>query len=214
VHVPNFTVSANDKHFRAIADIMTNLVLYSDAAHKTRSDKLETLLFSYDFTDLLSAADVIADLQNRLRDAVEATRDQESRLLGLGEYGRTEMLRLKAHTLSVAEELTFIFDAIKLAQDKSDEHNDQRSALLLHASSNEVAWRMFDASGDLLAKLAVRNIDFSWLSRQDSSTVNKLNVGDLQAFAGSPKAIWPEILSKHDEPSNHPLLKVCGLFVL
>jgi hypothetical protein len=193
---------------------MTNLVLYSDAAHKTRSEKLETLLFSYDFTDLSSAADVVASLQTRLRDAVEATKSQESRLLGLGEYGRTEMLRLKAHTLSLSEELTFIFDAIKMAQDKADEHNDHKSALLMRASSSEVSWRMLDHEGDLLAKLAVRDIDFSWLSRQDSSTVNKLIVGDLQAFAGSPKAIWAEILSKHDEPSNHPLSKVCGIILL
>jgi hypothetical protein len=60
----------------------------------------------------------------------------------------------------------------------------------------------------MLAKLVVQNIDFFWLSRQDSSTVNNLTVGNLQAFDGSQDARWAEILSKHDEPANHPLLKV------
>lgn len=217
MHVPQFTVSATDKHFQAISDIVTNLVLYSDAAHKTRSDKLDTLLFSYDFTDLASAAHVVSDLQARLRQVVEAERAAESRLVSLGDHGKAELLTLKAQILSLAEELTLIFDAIKLAQDKVDEHHDHKSALLLRTSSSEISWRMLDDQRDLLAKLAVRDIDYSWLSRQDSSTVNKLQAGDLQAFAGSPRAVWAEILSKHNEPSNHPLLKVslsCGLLWL
>jgi hypothetical protein len=38
--------------------------------------------------------------------------------------------------------------------------------------------------------------------------VSKLVLGDLQAFAGSQKAVWSEILSKSEEPANHPLVKV------
>lgn len=206
--MPNFTVTAKDKHFQAISDVVTDLLLYSDSAHKTRSDKLDTLLFSYDFTDLASAAHVVSDLQARLRQVVEAERAAESRLIASGDHGKTELLALKAQIMSFAEELTLIFDAIKLAQDKVDENHDHKSALLLRTSSSEISWRMLDDHGDLLAKLAVRDIDYSWLSRQDSSTVSKLQAGDLQAFAGSPKAVWPEIIAKHDEPSNHPLLKV------
>ena len=67
LHVPRFTVSANDRHFQAISNIVTNLVLFTDAAHKTRAEKLEGLLFSYDFTNLASAADVVANMQQRLR---------------------------------------------------------------------------------------------------------------------------------------------------
>jgi hypothetical protein len=138
-------------------------------------------------------------------------RIQRMQLLGLADFGKVEILKLKAQALSLAEELNLIFDAIKSAQDKVDDQSDRKSALMLRASSNEISWRMLDDQRDLLAKLAVRNIDFSWLSRADSSTVNKLVVGDLQAFAGSPKAVWAEILSKSEEPANHPLVKVSRL---
>jgi hypothetical protein len=67
---------------------------------------------------------------------------------------------------------------------------------------------MLDDQREMLAKLVVQNIDFFWLNRQDSSTVNNLTVGNLQAFDGSRDARWAEILSKYDEPANHPLLKV------
>ncbi|KZT74332.1 hypothetical protein DAEQUDRAFT_761200 [Daedalea quercina L-15889] len=207
VHVPRFTVSANDRHFQAISNIVTNLVLVSNAASKDRSDKLEKMVFSYDFTNLGSAADVVANMQVRLRHAFETRREAVHKLRGAGDQGQVEIYKIDAHILLLAEELNLTFDAIKMAQDKSAEHSEQKSALLLHASSSDISWRMIDRHEQLLAKLAVRDIHFYWLSRQDSSLVNTLVAGDLQAFDGSADAEWTEILSKYDEPSAHPLVK-------
>ncbi|TFK75811.1 hypothetical protein BDN72DRAFT_809463 [Pluteus cervinus] len=207
IHVPKFTVTANDDHFHTISQVVTKLLLFSDATHKTRLDKLETLLFTYDFTDLGSAAAVVADLQSRLRSAMETERNAEIYHHKVEETGRLELLKLKAHIYLLSEELSLIFDAIKLAQDRYDGNTNQRSALLLHASSSEISWHMLDERPDLLAKLVVQRIHFYWLSRQDSSTANNLEVGDMQAFDGSQQAFWPEILSKHSEPQNHPLMK-------
>ncbi|KAH8105900.1 golgi-body localization protein domain-containing protein [Cristinia sonorae] len=206
-HVPRFTVSANDRHFQAISNIVTDLLLFSNAALKTRSERLEKMLFSYDFTNVSSAADVVADLQSRLRHAVEMKREADWKLLRYGEEGEVERLKIYAHILLLSEELTYVFDAIKLAQDKVNNRTGQNSALLLHASSSEISWRMLDRMDQLLAKLAVREIDFHWLSRQDSSVVNNLAVGDMQAFDGAADAEWTEILSKFEEKSNHPLVK-------
>lgn len=210
VHIPRFKVSASDEQFQAISHIVAKLLLFSDAAYKTRLDKLETLLFTYDFTDLAGAADVISSLQRRLKDAMEARRIVENnhapRLQEKG--GKLELLKLKAHIFLLSEELNLLFDAIKLAQDRFDDRTDQTSALLLHASSHEISWHMLDDRRDLLSRLVVQDIDFYWLNRQDSSTGNNLTVGNLQAFDGSRHAVWAEILSKYNEPANHPLLKV------
>ncbi|KAF8974465.1 golgi-body localization protein domain-containing protein [Flammula alnicola] len=214
VHIPRFTVSANTEHFQAISTIVTNLLLFSDPAHKTRLDKLETLIFTYDFTDLASAANVVSSLQCRLRDALETERLTRRNWRRLEEEdGRLSLLQLKAHIFLLSEELNLLFDSIKMAQDRFDDQTDQKSALLLHASSSEISWRMLDARRNLLSKLVVTNINFNWLSRQDSSTVNHLTIGNLSAFDGSRYALWTEILSKYDDPPNHPLLKR-GLFLL
>ncbi|KAG2152335.1 golgi-body localization protein domain-containing protein [Suillus cothurnatus] len=207
VRVPRFTVSASDRHFQSISNIITNLILFSDAAHKTRLEKIEALLFAYDFTDFTSAANVVSDLQSRLRNALETRRDAENHALSAISETKLEIIKLKAHIFLLTEELNLIFDAIKLAQDRADERSDQKSALLLLASSSEISWQMLDDHQELLAKLAVRDIDFSWLSKQDSSTMTNLVVGDLQAFDGSPCAPWPEIVSKFEDPSNHPMCK-------
>lgn len=207
VRVPRFTVSASDRYFQSISNIITNLILFTDAAHKIRLERLEALLFAYDFTDFASAANVVSDLQSRLRNALETRRDAENHALSAVSETRLEIIKLKAHIFLLTEELNLIFDAIKLAQDRADERSDQKSALLLLASSSEISWQMLDDHQELLAKLAVRDIDFSWLSKQDSSTMTNLVVGDLQAFDGSPHALWPEIVSKFEDPSNHPMCK-------
>lgn len=212
IHSPRFSVGATEDHFQVISRVITKVLLFSDPAQKTRLDKLETLLFAYDFTDLASAAKVVSSIQQRLRSAIEMQRAAGS-LVNLADPStRVEMLKLRAHIYLLSEELNLLFDAIKLAQDRSDDHTD-KSAVMLHASSSEISWRMLDKSRDMLAKLVVQNTDFHWLSRQDSSTVNHLSVGNLQAFDGSRDAVWQEILAKHDEPANHPLLKR-GLFLL
>ncbi|KAJ3774447.1 golgi-body localization protein domain-containing protein [Lentinula raphanica] len=216
VQIPRFTVTASDHHFETISNIITRLLLYSDAAHKTRLDHLETVLFQFDFTDLTSSTEVISDLQSQMRKALDVEYLSLKNSRPGEEESQLELMRLRAHMFLLAERLNFMFEAIKLAQDRRDrrdERTDRKSATLLHASSSEISWRMVDENRDLLAKLAVQNIDFYWLRRQDSSTVNHLTVGDLQAFDGSRDATWAEIVSKHDEPAYHPLLKR-GLFLL
>lgn len=173
-------------------------------------EKLETLLFAYDFTDLRSAARVVSNLQNRLRNVMDTRNDVSRQTRGHRSQPKMELLKLQAHMHLLAEELNLIFDAIRLVQSRTDGSTDKKSALLLHASSTEISWKMLDEDRELLAKLAVRNIDFSWLSKQDSSTVSSLMIGDLQVFDGSPHAIWTEIVSRYEEPSNHPLSKVAA----
>ncbi|KAI5893473.1 uncharacterized protein SCHCODRAFT_02747457 [Schizophyllum commune H4-8] len=212
IHSPRFTAGATENHFQVISRVITKVLLFSDPAHKTRLDRLETLLFAYDFTDLQSAAKVVSSIQQRLRSALEMQRAAGSLANFADPSARVEMLKLRAHIYLLSEELNLLFDAIKLAQDRSDDHTD-KSAVMLHASSSEISWRMLDKSREMLAKLVIQNADFHWLNRQDSSTVNHLSVGNLQAFDGSRDAVWQEILAKHDEPTNHPLLKR-GLFLL
>lgn len=210
MQIPRFTVTASDHHFETISNIITRLLLYSDAAHKTRLDHLETLLFEYDFTDLTTSTAVISDLQRQMRKALDVEYLMEKTHRAGEAEPQLELMRLRAHMFLLAERLNFLFEAIKRAQDRKDEQADRKSATLLYASSSELSWRMVDENRDLLAKLAVQNIDFYWLRRQDSSTVNHLTVRNLQAFDGSRDVIWTEILSKYDEPAHHPLLKVSG----
>jgi hypothetical protein len=179
--MPRFSVSANSRGFASIANIITNLLLHSDSAHKLHLNKVETLLFSYDFTDLYAAAVVVEDLQTRLRHAIEQKVGLESSIEVGDEQGQLEIMKAKGHIFLLTEELNFIFDAIQLAQQKVDDKYDEtKLALKVHASSREISWDMIDTTSEMIAKLALRGIDFTWLNRQDGSIVNTLSLNDIQ----------------------------------
>ncbi|KIJ56610.1 hypothetical protein M422DRAFT_218123 [Sphaerobolus stellatus SS14] len=207
VDVPRFSFAADSRAFAAVGDIVSGLLLFSDPAYKARMTQLETMTFSYDFTDLGSAAKVIADLQFRIR---RLTRLEETFSFrgDFDEAGQQNMLASKAHIFKLSQELNLIFDAIRLAQESEDERNqEKKSALQVEFSASEISWLILDETRELLAKLAVRGIHFSWLSRKDSSTNSMLSLVDLQAFDGSPDALWPEILAKYNEPPTHRMIK-------
>ena len=186
IHVPRFTVSANSKNFESIANVITTLLLRSDAVHKTHLSKVETLLFSYDFTDLSAVADVVENIQSRLRRSFEHEHDLESMITQDDDRARTDLMKMKAHIFLLSEELNLIFEAINLAQQKADDkHNDTKMALKVNASARELSWGMVDSAGEMIAKLAVRGVEHNWLNRQDGSTVNNLLVVDLQVCKAS-----------------------------
>lgn len=179
--MPRFSVSANSKGFESIANIITNLLLQSDSVHKLRLSKIETLLFSYDFSDFYAAAEVVQDLQTRLRRALDQKYLLQNQIDEVDEEGQLEVLRMEAHNFVLSEELNTIFDAIQLAQQKQDDkYDDTKLALKVHASSREISWGMVDGTNEMIAKLALRGIDFTWLNRQDGSIVNNLLLKDLQ----------------------------------
>lgn len=203
VDIPSFSVAAKSDNFVAIYNVVTDLLLYSDPSHSRHNEKLETFLYSYDFSDFSVAADVVANLQSRIRQMLEVSKGYEAKFDDLDDQGKLDSVAVKAQLFDLTEEMNLVFGAIQLAQAKLSSSNDEhRSALRLDASSREISWRMLDQNSDLLAKLSVRGIDFSWLSRNDSSTANKLTIEDLQALDGSPNALFPEMVVKCDNPTS------------
>lgn len=177
INIPQFTVTADDRHFRTISNLVSKLVLFTDAHQKVHTDRLETLLFTYDFTDIPSVVMVVVDVQAKLRRAIETAKLAESGDLIETELGHKEYTGLRAHIQTLTEELSFLFEAIKLAQDKSSNPSEMASALLLKAWSAELSWKMLDEQRELLAKLVCKGTQFSWLSRQDSKLFSYFRAG-------------------------------------
>jgi len=166
-------------------------------------------LFKFDFADFSSAADVVSTLQTRIRRLVQVARMYDLAFDTLDEAGQMDALSVHAHLTSLVEELDFIFAAIRLAQEKAHDFDDNlTSALRLDARSELISWHMLGADSNLLAKLAVKGVNFAWTSRKDSSTTNSVTIKDLQALNGDPNTAFSEILVLHPQPSNHAMVKV------
>ncbi|KZO94872.1 hypothetical protein CALVIDRAFT_538650 [Calocera viscosa TUFC12733] len=207
VGIPSFSVSADARNFAAIYNVVTDLLLYRDPAQKARTQKLETFLYSYDFTDLYSAADVVSGLQRRMRYLAEA--EKANILRPAHDGAMQEQLAVRAEMQNLAEELSFIFDAIKLKQDKAGGRamEGDSSAVRLETYVSDISWMMLDPRHALLAKLSAKGITFSWLSRKDGSASSTLDLDDLMALNSTPEALFPEIICKYERPANHPMVK-------
>jgi hypothetical protein len=201
-------VVANSQHFGAIYDVVANLLLYSDPSHSRRNRQVESFLYTFDFRDVAASADVVSKLQARIRQLRLVSRSYELQLRQLDDGEKLDLLAVKQEGLMLSEELDTLFEAIKLAQEKGDGGNEaNKSALLLQAFSDEIAWNMMDTESNLMAKLSVRGINYSWLNCADSSTQNSLRIDDLQALNCAPNALFPEMLVKYDKPSQTSVIR-------
>lgn len=209
VRCPRFAVSANSTHFGALYNIVTDLILYRAPTWKEHSKQLEAMLLSYDFKDTALLADVVADLQMRIRRAVELDAQYQLCFNELNEGGRLALFELKAHLHELIEELLLITEAITASEDaKSDDEKDKKSALRIEAHAQDLSWNMMgESDGQLLAKLSIKGPSFTWLNKADSSASNSLSIVDLAAVNVDPEAAFPEIISKWNKAADHPMAK-------
>lgn len=209
VRCPRFAVSANSTHFGAMYNIVTDLILYRAPSWREHSKQLEAMLLSYDFTNSDLLADVVADLQVRIRRAVELDAQYQLHFDELNESGRLDLFDLKAHLQELIEELLLITEAITASEDsKSDDEKDKKSALRMEAHAHDLSWNMMgESDGELLAKLSIRGPSFTWLNKADNSAANSLSIVDLSAVNVHPDAYFPEIISKWNKAPDHPMAK-------
>ncbi|SPO27179.1 uncharacterized protein UTRI_10641_B [Ustilago trichophora] len=209
LNCPRFSVSANGEHFAALYNVVTDLILYRDPAHRDHAKRLEEMMFSYDFTDVSGLADIVAALQLRIREARSLVEQYQAVADRLNERGKADFVALLGETADLVEELNLIMDAITTSQDsKGGADREKKSALRFMTQAQEVAWNMIgDEAGQLVAKLALRGISFSWLNKADNSAANTLSIQDLQALSVDPNAVFAEIITKHTRAQDHPMAK-------
>ncbi|SPO27524.1 uncharacterized protein UTRI_10641 [Ustilago trichophora] len=209
LNCPRFSVSANGEHFAALYNVVTDLILYRDPAHRDHAKRLEEMMFSYDFTDVSGLADIVAALQLRIREARSLVEQYQAVAERLNERGKADFVAVLGETLDLVEELNLIMDAITTSQDsKGGADREKKSALRFMTQAQEVAWNMIgDEAGQLVAKLALRGISFSWLNKADNSAANTLSIQDLQALNVDPNAVFAEIITKHARAQDHPMAK-------
>lgn len=211
VECDKFSVSANPDHFAAIYNVVTDLLLYSDPLQKSRSKKLEEVVFTHDFADLAGATEIVTNLQQRIRDLVGLAQQFQPHLDELDDDGRLELFVGRAEFVKLSEELNLVVQAITRAQDlngASKGLSNKTAGIQFEARASELVWHMLDKSDTPFTKFSVNGVEFSWISKQDSSISNRLIIKDLKALNSSPEHVFAEIIAKHETVVEHELCKV------
>lgn len=205
-----FSVSANPDHFAGIYNVVTDLLLCSDPKQKRRSKKLEDVVFTHDFNNLEEAADIVARLQYRLRNLADICQQFQIHLDNLDNDNRMELYRNTAEFIYFSNELNLVVRAITLAQNyngSSKSYRDVNAGVQFEGRATELVWHMIDKSDTPFVKLSVNGVEFSWMSKQDSSVSNRLIIQDLKALNSSPEPVFAEIIAKYNQPIEQKVKK-------
>lgn len=198
VDCERFTVNATSIHFAAIYDVITNLILYTDPNQKARTQKVEQLALSRDFSDSADIATNVERQQNELRtlkqhihrtmdgqDKIHRTKDEFHRNL------TTQMFELNERK----DVLTLWLEAMQASQ--ASRSPSKVTGMRLDAKAKEITWHMREGDGKPLAKVAVNNVYFCWRNRSDGGVSNSLVIRDLIALNSGVDPYFSEIISKH-----------------
>ena len=206
VSVGKLSVSANPQQFAAFFSIVTDLILYSDSAHRTRTERLEAALLLHDFSDLEARADVVVSYQERIRDMLRDIKRQERDIDIMDTAERLEFFACQGAMLAESEELSLEIEAIRQAQQRSiSVSSEGNSGLNLNATAHELVWHMLSEMNIPMIKVAVIGVVFDWLSKSDSTVANTLIIKDMQALNSSPEHLFPEIVGKYQGAPDHEL---------
>lgn len=213
-NISRFTLQANSDHFTSLYNVVTDLLLYADPSSRSRLDKLEAFSLNNDISDPASTASEIAFRQRRIRALGEQLNDFSLRQGDLRPSERSEMNIIASNLMSQSEELSLIFDAVQLVQERDESATETKAGIRLEATSKDLTWDLNQHDGTLLARLAVRSIDFLWISSHDGSSASRLKIKDLEALDGRPGANFPEMITKNKKwLQDNAMSKVSSLTV-
>lgn len=203
--VRRLAINATPKHYQAIFNVVTNLILYNDPAQSLRSKELQQLLLVEDFSDLDAVGDRVGAQQDRVRQEDERLQAMHEQMRG-GNAEPIQRYALIAQRAVRVRELRMLMQAVTTKQTSGEISKRSAGAgLQIGAQAEEVEWEMLTVDKQTLAQLIITEIDFAWRSRQDSSVSNEIRVGDLVAINPKGEAAFAEIIGKLDETPDGPL---------
>jgi len=183
-------MSATSKHYTALYDVVTDLLMYQDPDHRHRSDRIDSFVFAFDRKDR-DPQQLIMDLfslQQSIRSLTALQRGYEANADLLTEEGKGELFKIRTDQLEATEQLFTVF---------ADARAALKSASRMDVRVGGIAWHMLQDNLKPLVKLDIEGTLYSHLSNKDGSTDSALAIGDLSALNSDADAIYPEVMVRY-----------------
>ncbi|KAB8253139.1 mitochondrial protein from FMP27-domain-containing protein [Aspergillus flavus] len=231
-------ISVEFPHLRAICDsaeyysmyiIVLDLLLYSEPLEKVRSERLERIMLSSDFSDLRGAPEMVFKLQSRIRHLEEIKEHFQIHAKYLDKQGWEDRLELEKDLAQCEDELFFLMKAITTSQRRIDPTMSGAHGLMRwNISAHEVVWHLMKDETEPLVEFQLRNAEYERTDNSDGSNHNLVAVERLYGLNLLPDAIYPQIIVPYldqakplDSPDDymikvkwHMLEAVAGIPVL
>jgi hypothetical protein len=198
--VPRLTVTATSKHYTALYNIVTDLLMYQDPRHRDRSDRIDDFIFAFDRRDR-DVGRLLLDLyhlQRTIHQLNQLQRGYEAHADRITDDGKRELFNIRTDVLDATEQLFTVFEAIAV----NSKRDDARAALItsnrMDVAAGGIAWHMLRDDLQPLVKLDIDGTLFSHITNKDGSTDSALVLNDLSALNSNHDAVFPEIMVRYE----------------
>lgn len=202
--MPRLTVSATSKHFNALYNVVTDLLLYQDPGHRNRSERIDNFVFAFDRKDrdpvrLLSD---LFHLQQSIRSLASLQRGYEANVDLLTDGGKAKLFKIRTDLLEATEQLFTVFELIAVNTKRDEARAALATSTRMDVRVGAVAWHMLQDDFKPLVNLDIDGTLLSLLTNKDGSTDMGVVVNDLSAHNSNPEALYPEVLVRYDSSGS------------
>ncbi|KAG9294077.1 hypothetical protein G9A89_001318 [Geosiphon pyriformis] len=193
INFPSFKFSATSAQYCVFVDMVSDLFMYREPTKTERMERLETILLAADLDDLTGTSEMVASLQQRIRQMDEFRRQLQTNFVDLREEGLRELWTVKAELLNSQEELYILMEAITATQNKKQKA-ESNTPLKTVVTANEVIWIMLLDNKNSFCEWGLSNAHFVWMTREDNSSVNILEIDHLRVLNKMPSPVFTELI--------------------
>ncbi|RUP46298.1 golgi-body localization protein domain-containing protein [Jimgerdemannia flammicorona] len=200
LNFPHLVFTANSAQYTAIHEVVSDLLLYKEPARKERLERLQEILLAADLDNLINALDDVVFLQDQMRQLRDLRDQYRENLAILNELQLQEFRAYKGQLLNVQEELYLMMEAITKAQShKKEQRQDPKTNLKMVFSADKMVWTMMLDSSQPLCEWTLTKANFIWVSKEDHSSQNTLEVDQLQLVSKLASSRFSELISPYLE---------------
>jgi hypothetical protein len=171
-------------------------------------------MMAADRSSLHEATEKIVDLQNRARQLIHA-RDQYRSNIALLDDNRIEEFKSIRLTLcDTLEELYLGMESIKLMQsNQRKDYHESKTNLKFVFCAEKVEWEMLSNGESPLCECTLTNFNFDFVSKEDHSSINTLEVDIVQVKNVSSSPVFVDVLGPYFDSrkpydfSRHKMLR-------
>lgn len=197
VEFPQARALCNSSQYYAIYVIVLDLLMYSEPAEKTRSERLEKIILASDFSDLRGTPEMVTKLQERIRQLEEIKSHFQIHSKYLDKKGWEDRLLLERDLAACEDELFFIMKAISTSQRKYETASESSALLRWSIAAKEIVWHLIRDTNEPLVELQLRDVEYDRTDNSDGSHINLFQVGKVLGLNLLRDAMYPEMVAPY-----------------
>lgn len=190
VYAPELDLFMSSTQYTFIQNLISDLLVYRDPGQHDRAEQLEALVLASDILDKSAIIESAESLQIRVHGLEMALAELtfEDRVTDDRFQQRIEQL------VTLSEELGLIVESMMTIKSSKEKWGKKQTRLQLDVNVDQIELTMLRADKNPMIALTLRQIKDVWVSDEDFSMSNSLEIGVILAMNKTPDSFYKTLI--------------------